>query len=116
MKDRITSFIDSKGLTQAEFAEHINVQRSSVSHIISGRNKPGFQFINSILLAYPDLNARWLITGEGEPTVTNSEVNEENNNNLPISMEQIHQGSENRNVEKIIMFHSNGTFSEYKPQ
>ena len=58
--------MDKKRLTAAELADTIGVQRSNVSHIINGRNKPSSSFIDKLLQHFPDLDARWLITGNGE--------------------------------------------------
>ena len=65
MKERIIQFITKKELSYTKFADEIGVQRSSISHILSGRNKPSFDFIEKILKAYPDINAEWLILGKG---------------------------------------------------
>jgi transcriptional regulator with XRE-family HTH domain len=65
MRDRILKFITHEGLTATKFADEIGVQRSSVSHILSGRNNPGFEFIQKILLRYRNINAEWLIMGTG---------------------------------------------------
>jgi plasmid maintenance system antidote protein VapI len=54
--DRITKVIEYTELTPAEFAEEIGVQRSSISHIISGRNKPSLDFISKIKTKFPELN------------------------------------------------------------
>lgn len=66
MKERIQNILDHEGLTSARFADNIGVQRSSVSHILSGRNKPGLDFLNKILIAFPAISGDWLITGQGE--------------------------------------------------
>lgn len=66
MRERIIKFIESEKLSAAEFADRIGVQRSSVSHVLNGRNNPGFSFIQKILEHFPGLDARWLLTGEGE--------------------------------------------------
>jgi len=68
--DRITKVIEFSELTPAEFAEEIGVQRSSISHIISGRNKPSLDFITKIKTAFPQFEWNWLITGEGEMLIT----------------------------------------------
>ena len=65
MKERLLKFLNSEQLSSARFAEIIGVQPSSVSHILSGRNNPGFEFIQKILSSYPSLNAEWLILGKG---------------------------------------------------
>ncbi len=65
MKERLTQLLDLEQLTPSKFADIIGVQRSSVSHVISGRNKPSFDFIQKTLTAFPGLNAEWLILGKG---------------------------------------------------
>ncbi|HKK81299.1 MAG TPA: helix-turn-helix transcriptional regulator [Prolixibacteraceae bacterium] len=66
MRERIVKFIETEGLTAGEFADKIGVQRSSVSHVLNGRNNPGFSFIQKILDTYPEVNSRWLLTGAGD--------------------------------------------------
>lgn len=65
MKDRITLFLKNEGISPAEFADKIGVQRSSVSHVLNGRNYPSASFIQKMLTAYKTLNSRWLLLGEG---------------------------------------------------
>jgi transcriptional regulator with XRE-family HTH domain len=66
MKDRLQKFLVNEKLSPTRFAEIIGVQRSSISHILSGRNKPSFDVIQSILEKFPKLNPDWLIVGNGE--------------------------------------------------
>ena len=75
MNNRIIQFLTANNLTSTRFADIIGVQRSSVSHILSGRNKPSFDFIEKMLLAYPELNAQWLITGIGTMKINNPNPN-----------------------------------------
>jgi len=65
MKERLIQLLDLEQLTPSKFADIIGVQRSSVSHVISGRNNPSFDFIQKTLTAFPGLNADWLIVGQG---------------------------------------------------
>lgn len=65
MEDRIKKFIDYMGITPSELADAIGVQRSNVTHVLKGRNKPSFQFIEKLLQIYPRINAKWLLLGEG---------------------------------------------------
>jgi transcriptional regulator with XRE-family HTH domain len=65
MKERLIQLLDLEQLTPSKFADIIGVQRSSVSHVISGRNNPSFDFIQKTLRAFPGLHAEWLILGEG---------------------------------------------------
>ena len=66
MNTRLKQFLAAENITQAQFAGHINVVRASVSHVLSGRNNPSYEFIRSIMLKYPLLNIEWLILGEGK--------------------------------------------------
>lgn len=66
IKDRLIRIITSEGLTSAAFADSIGVQRSSISHIISGRNKPSLDFLQKILASFPKYNAEWLVMGIGD--------------------------------------------------
>jgi len=65
MEERIKKLIDYMGITPSELADSIGVQRSNVTHVIKGRNKPSFQFIEKLLQIYPNINAKWLLLGEG---------------------------------------------------
>ncbi len=66
MEDRLLKLLDTEQLSSSKFADAIGVQRSSVSHILTGRNKPSFDFLQKTLKAFPMLNSDWLILGEGE--------------------------------------------------
>ena len=65
MKDRLEKFIRTEGLTPSRFAEIMGVQPSSISHILGGRNKPSFDFIEKMLLRFPKVNPDWLLLGKG---------------------------------------------------
>lgn len=65
MKERLVQLLDMEQLSPSKFADIIGVQRSSISHVLSGRNKPSFDFLQKTLKAFPGLNADWLIQGEG---------------------------------------------------
>lgn len=66
MNHRLQQFLAAENLTQAQFADSIDVAKASISHILSGRNKPGFDFIENTAKRYPSLNLEWLITGKGK--------------------------------------------------
>jgi len=55
----------SIGLKPSVLADNIGVSRSTISHILSGRNKPSIDFLEKLLYAYDSINANWLITGIG---------------------------------------------------
>ena len=67
MHDRLKQFLTMEGLSPARFAEVMGIQRSGISHLLAGRNKPSFEFIQRMMTAYPDINYEWLILGKGRP-------------------------------------------------
>jgi len=66
LNERIAKVIEYSNLTPSEFADEIDVQRSSISHITSGRNKPSLEFIIKIKSRFPEILWDWLVTGEGQ--------------------------------------------------
>lgn len=66
MNKRLEQFLSAENISQAQFADTIEVARASVSHVIAGRNKPGYDFIKSISEHYPKLSLDWLINGKGK--------------------------------------------------
>jgi transcriptional regulator with XRE-family HTH domain len=84
MKDRITLLIKAKNLTAAQFADEIGVQKSSISHILSGRNNASLDFIQKILLTFPEVNMEWLMFGKG-PLFKGTETTVKANNDESLS-------------------------------
>lgn len=75
MNTRLKQFIAAENISQSQFADTIKVVRASVSHVLSGRNNPGYDFIRAIMLAYPNLNMEWLMLGKGK--MYKDQVNEQ---------------------------------------
>lgn len=66
MNDRLQQFLAAENINQAQFADSIGVARASVSHILAGRNKPGYDFLLNMMRRYPELNIEWLLSGTGK--------------------------------------------------
>jgi len=67
MNNRLQQFLELENLTPAKLADTIGVQRSGLSHILSGRNKPSYEFITRLLAKFPHINSDWLLMGKGKP-------------------------------------------------
>jgi transcriptional regulator with XRE-family HTH domain len=65
MVERIQLILKTRGLSPSQFADEIKVQRSGVSHVLSGRNKPSLDFIMKILETYTEISPEWLLHGKG---------------------------------------------------
>ncbi|MES2486851.1 MAG: helix-turn-helix transcriptional regulator [Bacteroidota bacterium] len=63
---RLEILFEYYGITASAFADTLTVQRSSLSHLMSGRNKPSLDFVMRITEAYPEADLYWLLNGEGE--------------------------------------------------
>jgi len=61
---RIQKLIESKSLTKSAFAAEIGIQRSSLAHFFSGRNKPSLDFFLKIKERYPETDLNWIISGK----------------------------------------------------
>lgn len=112
---RLQKVIDFYDETASSFAEKIGVQRSSISHILSGRNKPSLDFVMKILQAYPDVELYWLLNGKGNfPKSDNSPSSTSPKLEFPKATpdQTIQTDSE---IEKIVIFFKDGTFKSYKP-
>ena len=65
MLERINLILKSRNVNAAQFADEIGVQRSSVSHILTGRNNASLDFLLKVLTRYPEIDTDWLLTGKG---------------------------------------------------
>ena len=110
MKDRITQFLKSEGISPAEFADKIGVQRSSVSHVLNGRNYPSASFIQKMLTAYRTLNSRWLLLGEGAVFESKSRVEKE-----PVLFEDSAEQQKGITVKNIPQIESNSLKDSSNP-
>ncbi|MDD2346131.1 MAG: helix-turn-helix transcriptional regulator, partial [Bacteroidales bacterium] len=66
MLERINKIIEEKQMSTTQFADYINIQRPTMSHIISGRNNPSLDIVMKILTAFPDIDSDWLMFGDGK--------------------------------------------------
>lgn len=88
MIERIKLLIQTQNLTASQFADKINIQRSGLSHILSGRNKASLDFVQKVLNRFPEVSPDWLLNGKGSMF-----RNRENNNEgKPIEKEEQTQG------------------------
>ena len=110
MNERLLKFLAAENITQSQLADTLGVARASISHILSGRNKPGFDFLESIARNYPSLSLEWLVTGKGKMYRTHPEEGQE-------SLEATLFGPTERQaskIERIVVFFDDGTYREFK--
>jgi len=73
---RLEIILEYYGVNASAFADKIGVQRSSLSHLLSGRNKPSLDFILKILDVYPEIDLYWILNGKGSFPKSNSKPTE----------------------------------------
>jgi len=95
------------GLSATALADKIGVQRSGISHLLSGRNKPSLDFVLKLTSIFPEVNLQWLLKGEGNfPT-------EQNSNTISNPITKQHS-SPSLTIDKIVIFYDNGSFKVFE--
>lgn len=103
MKDQIIKFLNEENISATKLADDIGVQRSSISHILSGRNKPSYDFIEKMLEKYPKISADWLITGKGnmyKPIQNDKKIKLQEYNNEPDLFTSINKMDKDNSSDK----------------
>lgn len=141
LNDRIEELLKHQRLTSSQFADNIGVQRSSMSHILSGRNKPSLDFVQKVLEHFKFINSDWLLFGKGsmtkemkqqslfdlpesgtlKPNIQSNTIQAPQNDvnqpkpTLPLSKEVMHTiaPTEDGEIERIVIFFKNGSFKTY---
>ncbi len=112
---RLKEVMEFHQLTASLFADKIEVQRSSISHIISGRNKPSLDFILKVTNTFKDVDIYWLLNGKGTFPKQIAEKPIEKTPALSSEASIVQQTTpKEKKMERIVVFYSDGTFEEYK--
>lgn len=141
MKEKLQMILSEYGLTSSALADKMGIQRSGISHIMAGRNKPSYDFLVTLLEKFPDINANWLLADDenmyNDQVVNNSENNQNQapgdlfpnpstdiTDNKGISREedpavykskQLNEFSTSE-IESVIILKTNGSFKKYIPE
>ena len=143
MKNRIKKIIELENISYSKFADIIGIQRSGISHILSGRNNPSLEVVQKILESFDYLNTDWLLFGKGEMKKYEQQANlfdeipdnqviikdrkniEKNNSKSGENSEKDKEDDHlfhspevkinSKNIERIVIFFKNNKFKEYQP-
>ncbi|WP_210464724.1 helix-turn-helix domain-containing protein [Rufibacter roseolus] len=140
---RITEILSWSSLGPAAFADEIGLARPVLSHILSSRNKASLEVVQKILTRFPEISPSWLLLGQGEmlsklgetknfppPEISLPETpaNLKPQEALPAGLSKVQTGnlegkvSEKsktvlqRQVTKVLLFYSDGTFESFDPK
>lgn len=107
MNERIQKVLTSSGLSASEFSKRLNIQRSRLSHILSGRNNASLDVIKKINNNFPEYTLEWLIKGVEKPLLY-SEIQ------LPEKKtEKKHTKSMIKKINRVILFYDDDTFETF---
>jgi len=114
---RLQKVIDFYGESASSFAEKIGVQRSSISHILSGRNKPSLEFVLKILSSFPEVELYWLLNGKGQfpsqsKTIGENIASKSTKSEL-FANHEMDKSSNKNNIERIVIFYKDGSFKNF---
>jgi transcriptional regulator with XRE-family HTH domain len=138
---RLEIILDYYNLSASAFADKINVQRSSLSHLLSGRNKPSLDFIIKVIEVFPEVDLYWILNGKGtfpkseknfsiqstKQEVTSDKTNtpdlfstDQTNRKQPFINNEIEKKSislsnnDAKTIERIVIFYTDGSFKNYQ--
>ena len=112
--NRLEKVIRFYGLSASSFAEKIGVQRSSISHILSGRNKPSLEFIMKVLSSFPEVDLYWLLNGKGSFPSLEEKFEKLTETSKPIKIKPAKSLSRDKSIQRIVIFYSDGSFEDFE--
>lgn len=132
---RIKQIVEDTGMSAIDFSSKVGIQRSSLSHLFSGRNKPSIDLILKIKKQFPDTDLEWLITGEvanhkgveqnseeylsekeQDKEFTNVNIDDVTFDNQDFNTKKenlITEELKNEKIDKVLFFYVDGSFKEY---
>ena len=100
---RLEFLLSHYGISASVFAERIGVQRSSLSHLLSGRNRPSLDFVMRTVEAFPEVDLYWLLYGKGRFPAEE----------IGSDAKPAYLAGGTKKVERVIVFFEDGTFKAY---
>ena len=126
---RLQRIMDYYDLNASALADSLGVLRSSISHLLSERNKPSLDFVLKIIDKYPEVDLYWLLYGKGSfpqeekkpaPTPLPTEIPFPEDNVLEDSEKErkvapeIPVKKQKRQIQKIIFFYEDNSFEIFE--
>lgn len=128
---RLQKILEFYDISAATFAEAIDVGRSSISHILSGRNKPSLDFVMKVIQTYPEVELYWLLNGKGsfppeDPKDPKEKITRQNNSEKDLSPGPAKEDAIHREIaalpkkyrgegiKKIILLYEDGSFEAFE--
>ena len=110
---RLEKIMEYYGLSATAFSEAIEFNRSTISHLLSGRNKPSLDFVLKVLDNFKEVELYWLLNGKGRFPISKNEKPSSTKKNVSPSNTYIKENSQQKEIDKIIIFYKDGSFEDY---
>jgi|TARA_B110000259_G_scaffold43230_1_gene49921 transcriptional regulator with XRE-family HTH domain len=110
--NRLKKMMEHHELSASTLADKVGVQRSSISHILSGRNKPSLDFVLKVTSEFKDVDIHWLLNGIGVFPVVKI-LKKEGAASTPLFFNSEKEAS-GKTIQRIVVFYEDGTFEEYQ--
>lgn len=115
--DRLKLIMEHFELSPSSFADKIGVQRSSISHLLNGRNRPSLDFVMKLLQTFPEVNIYWLLNGKGTfPSTAIENSSEVVHENVDSGKESMPNAFASKDIDKIIILYQDGSFEHFHPK
>lgn len=116
--ERLETLLTYYDLSASAFAEKVDVQRSSISHLLSGRNKPSLEFVLKVIKAFPEVNLYWLLNGKGSFPSNESFTDKATPPSFERERAQVKETPlglppKQKKIDRIVLFYSDGTFESF---
>ena len=135
MDKKLRILMQNEKLTASKLAEVLEIKPAAISHILSGRNKPGYELICKIVTRFPHINPYWLL-GDAQDMLNTNVQNTTSDNHESLSgtlfdfdnqksetTEQINTVTPeavpifySSEIEKIVIIYRDKTFEELRPK
>ena len=112
--ERIGKIIEENNLSASSFAKTIGVQRSSISHILSGRNNPSLDLLLKIHNAFNYISLEWLILGDNSMEKTLEETQNIDKSELMIDEKELSDNKQSL-LREIVYYYTDGSFERFFP-
>ena len=113
--DRLRKIMDYYQLSASAFADRIQVQRSSISHLLSGRNKPSLEFVMRVVKEFDEVELYWLLNGKGSFPAASMVFSEPPVEIKSSPIEVPPPTEAHKEIERIVVFYADGSFKAYRP-
>ena len=120
--NRLRTIMEFYQLSASAFADKIQVPRSSISHLLSGRNKPSLDFVLKVVKEFEDVELYWLLNGKGsfpnslapiQTSGTTASIQENSPKAKSSANNDFKLPETAKKIERIVIFFDDGTFKEY---